>query len=108
MSGQLALRTPVRAQPAEPAEEFTGNTRRIKFRHPGYANQVLIALPAFDNGGLHYGTALLACAIIAGNRWDGYFKTEVDGDRLDTAFDTVLTEKSYYFFVPPPPGAGDD
>lgn len=108
MSGQLTLRTAAPHQPAAPVEEYTSNTRRITFRHPGYGDgvNILLTLSAFDNGGIHYETALVACAIVAGNRWDGYFKTT--RDQLDAVTDTVLTAKTYYFYVPPQPAEGAD
>ncbi|MCJ1469132.1 hypothetical protein MMC07_007765 [Pseudocyphellaria aurata] len=34
-------------------------------------------------GGIHYETVRIACGIIAGNRWDGYFTEEVDGTKLE-------------------------
>ena len=55
----------------------------IRFRHPGYGDQfdqsVLFEVYAFDDNdgasGLHYQMALTACAIVAGNAWNGYFIT---------------------------------
>ena len=51
----------------------------IAFRHPGYSDElhqnILFILYAFDNNHgsprLNYQTALIACAIFAGNAWDG-------------------------------------
>ena len=91
---------------AFPAPEYSLPNRIINFRHPSYPDQanqnVLLTLQAFDhpNGGLHYGTAFLACAIIAGNAWDGYFTTTVNGEMVVMGNNQLLREKNYYFHVP--------
>ena len=75
----------------------------INFRHPSYHRQnIFLTLPAFDDpdGGLHYGTAFLSCAIIAGNAWDGYFTTSVAGPVVEMGDNQLLREKDYYFHVP--------
>jgi hypothetical protein len=64
--------------PAIPTHAGTPN-RQILFRHPGYdnSNNVLLKLFTPDLGQdlkghcLYVQYALEACAIIAGNRWDG-------------------------------------
>ena len=97
--------------PAEPAANFSNNPRHtIKFRHPGYSDacelNVFLTLKAFDRaqgGALHYGTAHVACAIVAGNAWDGYFALKRGGAKLNLSNDSLLTERSYYFHVPPSP-----
>jgi hypothetical protein len=84
---------------------------RICFRHPAYpdSSNVLLSLHAWDQaaGGIHYGLAHTACAIIANNRFDGYLSTARDGSsRIETEWDTCLPSHShgYYFHVPSPPG----
>jgi HNH endonuclease len=52
------------------------------------------------SGAIHYGTAFLACALIAGNVWDGYFTTTVDGERIEMENDRLLFGDNYYFHVP--------
>lgn len=56
--------------------------RNIKFRHPGYADtcNVLFELPAIDHpeGGIHYGFAKDACAIVANSRWEGFLSLTGD------------------------------
>jgi hypothetical protein len=89
---------------------FSGKSDNlILFRHPGYPEEVgniLLRLYAFDRkgGGLHYGTAFVACAIVAGNAWNGYFTHQRDGDKIQLGNDDLLNEKSYYFHVPPSQG----
>jgi hypothetical protein len=63
---------------------------------------VLFSLYGFDtsDGGLHHGTACLACAIITGNAWDGYLSESRDGPRLDLGLDDVLTGQDYWFHIP--------
>lgn len=76
----------------------------INFRHPGYSdsNNILFILPGLDHneGGIHFATALDACGIVAGNRWDGFFKETRGGTRLEVPRDTVLRGRDYYFYVP--------
>ncbi|KAF5988534.1 hypothetical protein FBULB1_1410 [Fusarium bulbicola] len=62
--------------------------RQVRIIHPGYYYSggdpdfdVLISFEAFDDGGsgVDYDTAHTACAIIAGNTWDGYFSKDPRG-----------------------------
>lgn len=77
---------------------------KVRFRHPGYSdsNNILIILPGLDHaeGGVHIYTAQIACAILANNRWDGYFTERRDGPQVDLGSDGVLRGKDYYFQVP--------
>ena len=80
------------------------NDRQIRFRHPGYddPDNLLLAMPALDpGGGIHHATARIACGIIAGNRWDGYFTTDKAGqDEVERSPDTILMGVNYYFHIP--------
>src|SRR6266487_564593 len=89
-----------------PPQSFSDNPdHTINFRHPAYPDDfnqnILLTLYAFDHpdGGLHYGTAFLACALVAGNAWNGYFTTTVDGPKVVKEDDQLLREKNYYFHV---------
>ena len=77
---------------------------RVHFRHPGYSdsNNILIILPGLDHaeGGIHVNTAQIACAILANNRWDGYFTELRNGPQIDIGPNGVLRGKDYYFQVP--------
>ena len=81
--------------------------RHIRFRHPGYPDvghqNILLGLYAFDHpdGGLHYGTAFLACAIVAANAFDGYLSETRAGPKLEPEWDQILFKDDYYFHVPP-------
>ncbi|MCJ1422838.1 hypothetical protein MMC29_000718 [Sticta canariensis] len=81
-----------------------GRGDQITFRHPAYPTfkNVLLRLPALDHpsGGIHHETARIACAIIAGNRWDGYFTEAIDGPRVETHSHGVLQKSNYFFHVP--------
>ena len=87
---------------------------KIRFRHPGYPDtgnlNVLLTLYAFDHpdGGLHYGTAFLACAIVAVNAFNGYMTETRDGDKLEMEWDGLLLKKEYYFNVPSTDGDGGE
>ena len=82
----------------------------IKFRHPAYSsdtgNNVLLTLLACDHpeGGLHHETARIACGIVAGNAWNGYFAYSAGGEPIELGPDGILSEKQYYFHVPHPEG----
>ncbi|KAK7422449.1 hypothetical protein QQZ08_009501 [Neonectria magnoliae] len=81
----------------------------VRFFHPGYADaggipdfDVLISLEAFDDGGtgIHYDTAHTACAILANNRWDGYFSDDRHGRLRAQPPDGMLRKEQYYFCLP--------
>ncbi|KAK7417281.1 hypothetical protein QQX98_004715 [Neonectria punicea] len=85
--------------------------RFIKLLHPGYYEpdreqddpngDVLISLPVLDDGGVHHDTAHTACAILAANRWDGYFSHDRGGSmRILPPPDGILRERSYFFCLP--------
>jgi hypothetical protein len=77
--------------------------RLIQFLHPGYPpiNSLLLALPALDGDGIHHLTAFYACAIVAGNCWDGYFSLDQEGNvRVQADPQSSLTAGKYYFQVP--------
>ncbi|KAI1288301.1 hypothetical protein F5Y03DRAFT_379872 [Xylaria venustula] len=80
----------------------------IEFRHPGYNPpcDTLFMLPRLDRSsasslkGVHYGTALTACQIIANNAFNGYLATDREGrERVDLNLDHLLTESQYWFFA---------
>ncbi|KAH6706520.1 hypothetical protein BKA61DRAFT_616588 [Leptodontidium sp. MPI-SDFR-AT-0119] len=89
----ISLR-PAARSPAEenertlPAYTNTNTRKFITFKHPAYSDSYqqssLLQLYAWDtqDGGLHAGTALLACAIVACNAQDGYLTRHRDGDSL--------------------------
>ncbi|KAK3216213.1 hypothetical protein GRF29_8g2618833 [Pseudopithomyces chartarum] len=76
---------------------------KVYLRHPGYSDtgNILLALPALDHsqGGIHHETARIACAILANNRWDGFFAETKAGQPIQAGPDDILREKNYYFFV---------
>lgn len=96
-----------RLPPPPPVDTLTAPD--IRFCHPGYqgegvSNQ-LISLPRVDTEdnqefGVHHTTALVACQIIAGNRFDeGYFSLSPTGQPIQTLTDSVLTQDLYYFVI---------
>ena len=76
---------------------------RVCLRHPHYCapTNVLLDLFAPDgpDGGLEYGFAHTACGVIAGNRWDGFFTNEVDGEPLSFAHGDIMPKGEYYFQI---------
>jgi hypothetical protein len=90
---------------------------RIRFLHPGYpmGTNILLTLPRVDPVvvgdtttafGVHYGTALIACQIVAGNVFNtGRVTLDAAGIRpVDVSFDSILTEEVYYFVIDGGPG----
>lgn len=87
----------------------------ISFRHPGYDDpeDILFTFPRLDRpqqdpraapAGVHHGTALLACQIVANNAFDGYLTTDRAGTcRVTVSRDGVLLDDDYWFTV-----GGDD
>ncbi|CAN8097127.1 unnamed protein product [Discula destructiva] len=83
----------------------------VSFRHPGYLeDDVLLTLPRLDSSsqrgaaraGVHHGTALLACQIVANNAFTGYLTTDREGNnRVSDSVppDGVLLEDDYWFIV---------
>lgn len=107
----------LRAPPLPPQQSLGYKSlphRLICFRHPGYPDNanlnVLLTLYAFDHpdGGLHYGTAFLACAIVAVNAFNGYMTETRDGHKLEMEWDGLLLKKEYYFHVPSTGGDGEE
>ena len=102
----LRLRQAPTPKPADPNDISTNPHHKIIFRHPGYSDDsyqnVLLTIPAFDHpeGGLHHSTALLACAIVAGNAWNGYLTETREGPKVDADVVEVLRGRTYYFWVP--------
>ena len=92
--------------PLRDSKQYQCPSRRIRFRHPGYPDtdyeNVLLDLYAFDypTGGLHYGTAFLACAIVALNAFNGYLSETRAGDKLVSKWDELLLKDNYYFYIP--------
>ncbi|KAH8714825.1 hypothetical protein GQ44DRAFT_762634 [Phaeosphaeriaceae sp. PMI808] len=93
---------------------------QVLFRHPGYddSNNVLFKLYAVDSHnearqrpGLYAQFALDACAVIAGNRTDGWLSILRDPDtargaRIDAT--SMLHERNYYFHLDRKDGTDGD
>lgn len=76
----------------------------VTILHPAYKSpgNVLFVFNATDHptGAIHHETARIACCIIAGNRWDGYFTKEIDGRGVGLELNGLLSKGEYYFYVP--------
>lgn len=90
----------------ESSTASVGRGDQVTFRHPAYPSikNILLRLAALDypSGGIHHETAPVACAIIAGNRWDGYFTEDIDGHPVEIQSHGILQNSNYFFHVPPP------
>jgi hypothetical protein len=87
------------------------SSRRLVVKHPGYDDDSneLLALVATDgsanNPGVQYGLVHTACAIFAGNRFDGWLSLERKSTVEDAiAPEDLLSVGIYYFHVPPDAG----
>lgn len=108
----MRIRSPYRAPTTHP-EEFAEEPHSVCFRHPAIPfaqGNLLMILDGNDNaqGYLHHETARIACAIIAGNRWDGYLATSPTATAINVPPHGLLTGEDYYFVVPHPAEASTD
>jgi hypothetical protein len=96
--------------PLRPTSQFPERAIMVSFWHPG-TNELLLRLPANDVSspnvfGLHHGTALLACEVLAYNA-RGYLSTSRDpadhGSQHAGGRDSLLLERKYYYFIPSKP-----
>jgi hypothetical protein len=102
-------------------DDYDGSfLRNIKFCHPAYDQNcnILFELPAIDHpdGGIHYGLAIDACAIVANNRWDGFLSSTADAEAAPlkppeaNGRDSILkipeSGSLYYHLGGPEPGIG--
>ncbi|KAK2931602.1 HNH nuclease [Fusarium oxysporum f. sp. vasinfectum] len=101
--------------------DATESPKAIRFFHPGYGKapitndaqppirDALISFPAFDDGGIFYDIAHTACGILAGNRWDGYFSFDRQGETVvERPIDGILRERAYFFCLPQPRNSSVD
>ncbi|KAK7932985.1 hypothetical protein LTR80_011501 [Exophiala xenobiotica] len=78
-------------------------TPTIAFHHPGYPEpaQCFLDLPACDEGStLSRDVALVACALIACNRYDGYFTLDAAGEERIETTQLACRVNGYYFQLP--------
>ena len=90
-------------EPHPPLQQQINPNKIVTFLHPGYEDgyNVLLSLPCFDAGGIHFGTARIACAILANCRWDGYLSHSRNGRDLAGSYevDDILPPGRYYFCI---------
>jgi len=91
----------VRPRLSGPIRDSTTCQASVCFRHPGYKDDInqLLLLPVLDSGGIDYDTAHTACAILAGNRWDGLLAEKANGEGVAVLEDRILRKQYYYFHV---------
>ena len=81
----------------------TPTPRFVRIRHPDYndAENTLLCMRGFDDGGLDYDTTLAACSIVTGNTSTGFFTTlEQRLERVARPDDGVLRGTDYFFQLP--------
>ena len=81
----------------------------ITIKHPCFSaksgSDKFLRFRTFDTetGGLHYGTVILACGIIACNRFDGVLTTDQKGAQtLELDNEDVMPVGTYYYHLQPP------
>ncbi|KAF2241887.1 hypothetical protein BU26DRAFT_172035 [Trematosphaeria pertusa] len=98
-------RTPI--PPPAPAEQQPEAPSHIIVRHPHYdsSHNVLLRLLAVDTQGGAGGHGLCAqfvldaCAVVAGNRWDGWLSETADATAAAVDASSILAKPSYYFHL---------
>ncbi|KAF2963305.1 hypothetical protein GQX73_g10262 [Xylaria multiplex] len=101
-----STRTDVTLRKPPPLPLPTAPVSEVAFCHPYYdpPHDVLFRLPRLDHcsssiKGIHYGTALAACQIVANNAFNGYLATDRAGKRrVNCTHDNLLTGARYWFF----------
>lgn len=77
---------------------------RIHICHPHYPTKTNVIFDLFapdhPDGGLQYDFVMVACGVVADNRWDGWLTETLDGPALSILPDEVLRKGRYYFFLP--------
>jgi hypothetical protein len=111
LTGSIVLRQPSDIFPPPLPQEYAFLVRRplpnhtLHVRHPR-THEVLVSLSAWDHeeGALHFGLVHNACAIIAGNRHDGYLSrsTNASATRLTMKHADLLPARpeAYFYHVP--------
>ena len=79
---------------------------RVIIRHPAYSDHnELLSFNAWDHGrsGVHLGTVLLACQLVACNEFNGFLTKDRNGsERITGPDDSLLVRGIYFFHVRPP------
>lgn len=82
---------------------ISNTPKQITFLHPGYRPeaQPLLILPACDeNDTIDHELARVACAIIAGNKFEGFITTDAPGNNRVFKSQLPFTDDGYFFHVP--------
>lgn len=93
------------------------SSAHVSFYHPAYSTHnpgipsssefyassqdtpaLMFRLPAYDNGGVHHGTALAVCTVIAGNKAGFFTRGNPSGERVSGGWDRVLPANTRYYY----------
>ncbi|KAI4184059.1 MAG: hypothetical protein LQ346_006177 [Caloplaca aetnensis] len=118
--GSVQIRPPQRfPQHAELIDTLSYRKQYVTIKHPAYGEDenTLLTLYCPDGraGGLHFGTARIACGIITNNQFHGSFHSGLDKRPIQLRDDDILAPGVYYYHLsqpttpslPPTPDATD-
>ncbi|KAL9009821.1 MAG: hypothetical protein Q9173_005184 [Seirophora scorigena] len=103
----LRIRPPQRFPPhADLIETISYLKQYVTIKHPAYDDDenTLLTLycPDGPTGGLHFGTARVACGMITNNEPDGFFSSSRDNCPMRLRVDDILAPGVYYYHLPQP------
>lgn len=120
------VRPPIHFSSLVKLPDFDSMTH-VSFYHPAYSTHnstslvssdwyvsiqdisaLMFRLPAYDNGGVHHGTALAVCTVIAGNETGFFTRDNPIRERVQDGYDYILAATTRYYYhlgslSPPPP-----
>ncbi|KAI4117558.1 MAG: hypothetical protein LQ345_002237 [Seirophora villosa] len=103
--GSVQVRPPQRFPPhADLIETISFQQQYVTVKHPAYDDDenTLLTLycPDGPTGGLHFGTARIACGIITNNQPHGLFALGRDNSPVCLTDDEILAPGVYYYHLP--------
>ncbi|KAL8920985.1 MAG: hypothetical protein Q9172_004249 [Xanthocarpia lactea] len=105
--GSVQTRPPQRFPPhAELVDTLSYRKQYVTIKHPAYGEDenTLLTLycPDGQAGGLHFGTARIACGIITNNQFNGSFHSGPDNHHIHLMDDDILAPGVYYYHLSHP------
>ena len=100
----IQTRPPQRFPPhAELVDTLSYKEQYVTVKHPAYGDKentlLILYCPDGQAGGLHFGTARIACGIITNNQLNGSFYSGLDKRHIQLADDDILAPGTYYYHL---------